>query len=288
MNNIAATFGHWSTIGAVSVMLVVGTTAPGPAAADASRWDGDHRSAVRLIAAAPLGAGSARILRAGIELKLAAGWKMYWRHPGDAGVPPRFDFAGSKNVRNITVLWPAPQRFSEERTHLIVYKGNVIMPLRIVPENPAKPAVIRLKLDYGICETLCILAEAKSELVLASDATSHERAVTAAEARVPRKVAIGQRGSLSILAVQSEPGSNGHRIIVEVSAPRAVSVDLFVEGPTPEWALPLPEQISSGAGLWRFAFDLNGVPPGVSAKGAVLTFTAVADEEAIEVSTPID
>src|SRR6516162_11582636 len=55
------------------------------AADDVSRWDGDDRSAARLIA----GSSSARaalLWRAGIEIRLKQGWHTYWRYPGDAGV----------------------------------------------------------------------------------------------------------------------------------------------------------------------------------------------------------
>src|SRR5581483_2066000 len=87
--------------------------APRPAAAgDASPWNGDARSSVRLVADAPADPASA--LRAGIELRLEPGWHTYWRYPGDAGVPPHFDFAGSQNVKAVTVLWPAPQRIEEQ------------------------------------------------------------------------------------------------------------------------------------------------------------------------------
>lgn len=270
-----------------SLALIITMTVTGRAA-DASRWDGDQRSAVRLIAGTALDKSGARILRGGIEIKLAQGWKMYWRYPGDAGVPPRFDFAGSENVKAIQVLWPAPQRFSEEGINLIAYKGDVILPLRIVPEDERKVVVVRLKLDYGICEKLCILADAKIELALSGDATSHEVALAAAEARVPRQVALGEGRTLSIRAIRHEIGSTRPRMVVDVAAPDASSVDLFVEGPTPDWALPLPEPIAAEGGLRRFAFDLAGVPSGVKSKGSVLKFTAVAGEEAIEVSSPLD
>ncbi len=279
--------GRRSMVLAVSMMLILGTTLH-VQAADASVWDGDHRSTVRLIAGTPLEEHGTRVLRGGIELKFGSGWKMYWRHPGDAGVPPRFDFTGSQNIAEITVLWPAPQRFSEQGTNLIVYKDNVVLPLRIVPENRNNPAMIRLKLDYGICEKLCILAEAKSELALSSNATSHEPALAAAEARVPRQVAIGEGGHLSIRAVLREVGSTLPRMVVDIAAPDASSVDLFVEGPTADWALPLPELISTEGGLRRFAFELSGMPPGVTARGSVLRYTAIAGEQAIEVSTPVD
>src|SRR5689334_18069750 len=100
-------------------------------AADASPWDGGKSADLRL--------------GAGVEIKLAPGWKTYWRYPGDSGVPPRFDFAGSENVKSVEILWPAPHRFSDESGITIGYKNDVIFPLRIVPQDAAKPVLLRLK-----------------------------------------------------------------------------------------------------------------------------------------------
>ena len=72
-----------------------------------------------------------------------------------------------------------------------------------------------------------------------------------------------------------------------VAAPEGASVELFVEGPTPEWSLPLREPSGPGAGTQRFTFDLDGVPPGANADGAPLTFTVVSPDGAIEVVTSL-
>lgn len=276
---------RWLLTSAASVMLTVAVT-EFALGSDASKWDGDNRSAVRLIAGSYVSEGGARIGRAGIEIKLGAGWKMYWRHPGEAGVPPRFDFSGSENVTDVTVMWPAPQRFSDEGIHMIVYKDRVVLPLRVVPENAAKPVRLRLKLVYGICEKLCILAEAQSELLLSGGTITHEPAVAAAEARVPRKVQTGEGGILSIRAVQREMGRAGPRMVIDVAAPAAASVDLFAEGLGSDWAPPLPQQISAEGGLRRFSLDLSGIPPGVDTSGVTLRLTATADRAAIEVLVP--
>ena len=276
-------FGKASRLVVISVILVIANT-PRLLAEEASRWDGDSRAAVRLIAGTARQEDGTRVLRAGIELKLGPGWKVYWRYPGDAGVPPRFDFAGSKNVADIAVLWPGPMRVTEDGTHLIVYKGQMVLPLRIVPTDPVSPVMIRLKLDYGICETFCILAEAKSELVLSGGPSAHDPALAAAERRVPRKVDIGERDGLSILAIRREHGTTPSRMVVDIAAPDGASVDLFAEGPTSDWALPVPQQISEQQpGLRRFAFELSGMPPGIDPTGAVLRLTAVTVEQAIEV-----
>ena len=87
---------------------------PGMARAqDASAWDAEPHAAARLIAGAALQSADAAWLRAGIEIRLDTGWKTYWRYPGDSGVPPTLDFAGSENVKSVTVLWPAPTRFAD-------------------------------------------------------------------------------------------------------------------------------------------------------------------------------
>lgn len=127
---------HHTLLLAASVVFSAAITAYAQAA-NASRWDGDHRAAVRLVAGTALSEQGARLLRGGIQVKLGPTWKMYWRYAGDAGIPPRFDFAASENVKAITVLWPAPQRFSQDGLNLIVYKGEVTLPLRVTPVDRA-------------------------------------------------------------------------------------------------------------------------------------------------------
>src|SRR6056297_1939284 len=47
----------------------------------------------------------------GLRLSLAPGWRTYWSVPGDAGIPPQFDWSGSDNLVGVRVHWPAPTVF---------------------------------------------------------------------------------------------------------------------------------------------------------------------------------
>src|ERR1051326_1526829 len=225
---------------ACGLTLLAAICAPA-VAADTSAWDGGPRAAVRLSAAAPPKVAAAP-LRAGIEIRLGSGWKTYWRYAGDSGVPPRFGFDRSDNVADVTVSFPAPHGFNDESGESIGYKTGVILPLHVVPRDPAKPVLLRLDLDYAICSNICIPVTAKAELPLPGDG-GQDAALAASEARAPKRAAIGAGDTLSIRAIRREEGGAKPRIVVDVMAPSGPKLELFAEGPTPDWALPIPAPV---------------------------------------------
>ncbi len=277
-----------------TIATIVLLCAPGtPMAQDASAWDTVPHAAARLVAGATLKSADAVWLRAGLEIRLDPGWKTYWRYPGDSGVPPTLDFGGSENVRSVTMLWPAPKRFFDgDGGHSIGYVGDAVFPLRIIAKDVTKPSSLHVKLGYAICSNVCVPAEADLGLVLSGNGGVEEPVLVAAEARVPRRVRLGTGTGLSIRSVHREWSNGKEHVVVEVAAREGTPVDLLVEGPTPNWALPLPQlsksALSSGSGIRRFTFDLDGLPPGAQANGAALTFTAVSPDDAIEVGAPLD
>src|SRR6266478_3618609 len=102
--------------------LVASSLAIEARAEDASPWQRDGHSAVRLLA----GSRSGPVLRGGVAFTLQRGWKPYWRTPGDSGVPPRFDFSKSENIEAVTVLWPAPKKFDDGAGgHSLGYKHQI-------------------------------------------------------------------------------------------------------------------------------------------------------------------
>jgi DsbC/DsbD-like thiol-disulfide interchange protein len=206
-----------------------------------------------------------------------------------------FDFAASDNVKTVTVLWPAPVRFVDGGGTSIGYKDGVILPLRIVSQDESKPVTLRLNLDYAVCEKLCVPAKAKGELVLSGATGTQETALKAAEARVPRPAEWGDGPTLMLRKVWRDTASAKPRVLVDVATPSDTPVDLFAEGPTPDWALPLPEPVAIedrggalGAGIRRFAFELDGLPPGAKSEGAAIKLTATTGQNAIEAVFRLD
>lgn len=93
---------------------------------------------------------------AAIALTLAPGWKTYWRAPGDAGIPPHFDWQGSDNLAGVVVHWPRPIVFDLNGMRSIGYSRAVVLPLEVTPRDPARPVTLRGRIDMGVCEEICV------------------------------------------------------------------------------------------------------------------------------------
>jgi DsbC/DsbD-like thiol-disulfide interchange protein len=246
-------------------------------AEDASAWQWDGHSAVRLLA----GSRSGAVLLGGIAFQLQPGWKTYWRTPGDSGVPPHFDFSKSENIEAVTVLWPAPTKFDDGAGgHSLGYHNQVVLPLRIVAKNPDKPIMLRADINYAVCEKICIPVDASAELSFNSVASTEDSALFSALDTVPKPASVGDPNPLTIRDVKRDGRST---VLVDVVTPDAKDVSLFVEGPTPEWSLPVPNLVEhSPPGVRRFTFELDGLPPGTDPLGAALKFTLVGADRSYE------
>ncbi|MGL3106418.1 protein-disulfide reductase DsbD domain-containing protein [Bradyrhizobium sp. BR 1432] len=268
----------------VATTLLASSLAIAARADDASPWQRDGHSAVRLVA----GSRSGAVLLGGIAFQLQPGWKTYWRTPGDSGVPPRFDFSKSDNVEAVTVMWPAPLKFDDGAGgHSIGYRDQIVLPLRIVAKAADKPVTLRAEINYAVCEKLCIPVEARAELGFNSVASTEDANLRAALDTVPKPANIGDPNPLTIRDVKRNGAT---KVVVDVVAPAdARNVNLFVEGPTPDWALPIPAPVQpSPADVKRFSFELEGLPPGAKPDGAALKFTLIGPDKSYEFNTNLE
>ena len=96
---------------------------------------------------------------AALHLTLAPGWKTYWRHPGDAGIPPVFDWSGSSNLAGLNVAWPHPQVFDTDGVRTIGYKTEVWLPIAIEARDPSRPVSLKGQAALGVCREVCLPVE---------------------------------------------------------------------------------------------------------------------------------
>lgn len=208
---------------------LIGLAAPAFAAdAFSSDWAVGLKSSARLI----LGDTAGGRFHAGVEIKLAPGAVTYWRDPGDAGLPPVFKFDGSDNIGEVQTLFPAPQRLNEGDGEAFGYDHSVILPIEIKVADPAKPTTVVLKLDYAVCEKICVPARADLQLRLseASGPSPYAAELAAARAEAPKPI---DWASLAGRATLAASGDKTWRFCLKTERPE--KQDLFVEAPAPWW-----------------------------------------------------
>jgi DsbC/DsbD-like thiol-disulfide interchange protein len=251
----------------------------------ASPWVELHNARVRMLAGPPA-TKAAKSYLAGIEIALGEGWKTYWRMPGDAGVPPNFDWAGSTNVASVAVRYPAPSRLHEPGAETVGYKNSVLFPVEIVPKDASRPVELTLALEFGVCREICIPAEAKFSLALlpAGLSGSPSPTVLAALQRVPRQSASRRAGDPQLKGATASLEGAAPHLTIEAHFPRGSdSADLFIEAPDGLY-VPLPKRAEAEAsdGLVRFEVDLARGGNAGELKGKILTLTLVSSAGATE------
>ncbi|MEM7190167.1 MAG: protein-disulfide reductase DsbD domain-containing protein [Pseudomonadota bacterium] len=173
----------WSELKTLAAATAVLATLSMPASAQSIVSSGQSFVQGRLLPGAQLDDG-ARL--AGLRLSMADGWKTYWRSPGDAGIPPNFDWSDSQNVAAVEVMWPRPGVFESFGMMTIGYETQVVLPLRITPADPAAAMHVALTAELGVCKEICVL----ERFDLSSDIMPDDRPVGAKQidralARVP-------------------------------------------------------------------------------------------------------
>ena len=259
------------------------------AAAASSPWARTDQSAVRLIS--PLGGfGEAKTIRLGLQFRLKPGWKIYWRSPGDAGVPPEIDWKGSRNLENATIRWPLPERFNIFGLTTMVYGREVVLPLDLRVKASGAELALRARVTYLVCEKICIPYEARLTLDLSpgvgTAAPRHAAVIERYSRQVPRRIVsdAAARAPFSVVRARLLKDKAGVNLEVLARSRDGFAVpDLLVEGPRPFLFGRLRLELSEDNRVALFR-----APVGLADKGAVppdnplLTLTLTDSGRALE------
>ena len=152
---------------------------------------------------------------AALRLVLAPGWKTYWRAPGEAGVPPRFDWAGSQNLKGVTIHWPRPEIFDLNGMRTFGYHDGLVLPIELTPGDPSAPIRLKADVELGICKEICV----PMELTLTGDVQPGGDAVPEIRRALSDQPEQAQAAGLSAATCSAEPIRDGMRLTTALSLP---------------------------------------------------------------------
>lgn len=201
--------------------------------APASAWVGDPTMAEARLVSAVAGTGDLETLPLGLEIKIAPGWKVYWRTPGEAGLPPTLDFGASSFPVTAKLQWPAPIRFSAFGFDNFGYDTHVILPVTVAGHGPGELVQLSATLEALVCADICVPIFGDVDLIIPdgpATPTPHARAIAEYQAMVPRR-ANGDGVSATAPSISIEAASYANdRVYLTLTKGDLPISDIFIEG----------------------------------------------------------
>jgi DsbC/DsbD-like thiol-disulfide interchange protein len=218
---------------------------------------------------------------AAVDLVLAPGWKTYWRSPGDAGIPPSFDWSGSDNVRSVRLHWPAPSVFHSNGMQSIGYHDRLVLPVEITPEDPSRPVRLKLRMELGVCDEICLPAS----LDLASDLGTPGAPDPAISTALAQRAATAQEAGVSRVSCQVDPIKDGLRLTARLGLPDPGTPEV-VAFETPDRTIWVAEAVTERQGGELVAMTELVPPSGApfALDRSQVTMTILAPTGAVEVT----
>lgn len=289
----------WLIIGLMAFVACM-TSGLAGARASESDWVGDPQIGEARLVSAVMATGDLDRIPLGIEFTLAAGWKIYWRTPGEAGLAPVIDLAASPNP-DITgrISWPLPARFDAFGFDNFGYANEVILPFEVAGHVAGAPLQIIADLDALVCADICVPFGGRLQMTLpdgVAAASPHAQAIAQYAAMVPRR-ADGKGTSASgpsLRPTRVEARPDGLYVALADGAPPIA--DIFVEAQD-DVAFKAP--VSSQDGLFLEAVPADklvfgtapvtltiSAPPEMAEFRVVVSAAGEVPEDAPDVTAP--
>jgi DsbC/DsbD-like thiol-disulfide interchange protein len=263
--------------------VILGIAAAGAALAavtSSSPWAASNSSKARLVSGTVELDGKPDLI-AGVQLRMNSGWKTYWKNPGDSGVPPSFDWTGSKNLKQAELLYPAPHSFADANGTAIGYDDEVVFPVRLTPEREGEAIELKLALSYGLCKDLCVPNDVSLDLVISPEIGKGDAAlIESFLARVPKP---GKQGLLpELTGVEAKLNAKPPELFVDaVFPPGATGTELFIDAG--DVFIPASKPLGPlDGGKQRFAITFATPSEASAVKGKSLAMTLVSDQGSTE------
>jgi DsbC/DsbD-like thiol-disulfide interchange protein len=217
---------------------------------------------------------------AALHLQLAPHWKTYWRAPGEAGIPPVFDWSDSENLASAQPLWPSPQVITLNGMESIGYLDDLVLPFRIVPQDQGNPVVLRLSADLGVCKDICMPAHLELEARLDGMGTPDSQIEHALGLRPLTAVEAGLEG----VSCEVAPIQDGLHLSATLTLPRQGDPETLVfelDDPT-IWIAEATEARSGESLMGGADMVASDAAPFVLDRSQV-TITVIGQDRSVEI-----
>lgn len=97
-----------------------------------------------------------------LDLRMPEALNTYWRIPGETGIPTQIELRLDGKPVEDEILWPLPVRDTASGFVDNIYRGNLVLPVRV----PARKGRLTAEIMMGICSDICVPVRAEFALDL--------------------------------------------------------------------------------------------------------------------------
>src|SRR5215472_9883831 len=108
-----------------------------------------------------------------LQLAIKPGWHIYWRNPGDSGLPTTIDWKLPAGFLPGSTLWPVPEHFVQNGVGNYGYAATVdlLVPITI-PDGLGEAVRLEAEASWLVCADICV--PGTSELSLRLPVVAHD------------------------------------------------------------------------------------------------------------------
>ena len=162
---------------------------------------------------------------AALRLDMKQGWKTYWRAPGDAGIPPHFDWRGSRKLSGVSITWPTPRAISQNGVRTIGYADTLVLPLHVTPKRKAQAILLDGKVELGLCKDVCLPLTLRISQELPQGVVKRDPGIVAALAARPYTA---KEAGVGRVTCSASPIKDGLRLRAEIDVDRRGADEIAV------------------------------------------------------------
>lgn len=169
----------------------------------------------------------------GVRFVMKPGWYIYWKNPGESGLPPDIQLELPPYLEADSVLFPVPQKIVHSNIVSYGYYDSVMLliPIRITdPKMLQYGDEIRARISWLVCEKSCLVQNATIRYSLGIAQAKEEQAIRQSLDKLPRSF---HSATLTVDSVKIQNGENGIHVLIRFAKSGMEDIQDFYPGIIP-------------------------------------------------------
>jgi len=161
-----------------------------------------------------------------VRIDLERPWHIYWKNPGDTGIPTHVEWQLPEGWKAEPLQFPVPKRYEAGGSVSYGHEGEVLLISRLIPAPNAKGKyTLKASADWLACIEACVMGQAEVETTVSIGGDS---GVAGIKPRVLEQARAGLPKPSKGLEVSAVPGGGGYRLRVS-GLPRMIDAYFFAD-----------------------------------------------------------